>query len=1169
MMVRDMDSADGFKYKAFISYSHRDMKLAKRLHDFLENYHLPTTSCKRLDESERLADLLKNRGKKPLSPVFRDETDLPHGNLTEEIKAALRDSQFIIVLCTIRSAHPNEYNKTWVNEEVEYFKELHGEHSLRNIIPIVHRDTPETKLEDCLPAAIKAAGLFTPDIAAKGRKRTFSDVAAKLLNLHPDSLWDEFRHCERRKRCIIGGVAAAGILFAAYWGYDYYIPHYAYYADYVERHNIPQGLRPLSAEERSRLTCHYRFTTYKHRLIKVECLNSCSMPTSLFNPNPTPTKRPAALSLDYSSEDGKVTTQTYYDTTGKILQVRQVSDNAVTFRIAEKTKGGETKDYGNGGMNFSFGFSVVGFDEAADSISNPVAQLRLERDAATGDIISEKYCNAYGTPIANEIGIWGKTYQRDSAGRPIRCMYLNRAGEQTISTEGIAGEVYTYEPEYGRLGSISYYTIKDGKEIPCLTPENYATIQYTWKNGLLTEESFKDTKGKPCFNENGFSYTCWEYDGGGNTIKLDFKDKQHQPCYNDQKFSTVAYRYDKWGHVSEERFFNTKGAPCTDKDGLGGVRHNHNKQGLLLSQTVLDLKGNPSPGNKILPYATICNQYDSRSNLKEQRYLNAKGEPCNYTAGSHCTTVQRCYNERNKLEWKAFLDAQGKPTPCDTGNTFIKITHEEGETPSETVLLLDAEQKPCFTTLGIAAFKRIYNKNGQPTAYILLGKEGKRPCFHMAFGFASLRKEYDEHGYLAKESFWDENDSPCLNSAGYTAICYHYHDGYVSKKEYYGKDGRRILLPGGYDGERYEYTMGRISKVEYLMNDGEKDIVVNTADGFSVIEYTYDDRGKVTSETYRDSAGKRCHQKFAFSRAVFEYDSRGENLTYEAYFDADDHPLAFNGNYASVKREFDERDGQLLYEAYFGTDGKPVLNNEGYAAIRHERNERGDIVQTTFYDDATPAAPRSDGSFAYTQYTYDEQGNRTSVEFRDHEGNLILCDEQYAKAQYEYDSRGNCTVEQYSDEKGRPCDKIVGSSRKEKTFDDFGHETCIRHYSADGALQLTETFEYNRYGQFTTKSFSGIGWAEPYAVQKISYNAKGRISEILYLDTDGNPTKEGYARRQFLYDEYGNFLDFAFFDADGNPVKASDNDIQNDDAEPEEETDEDGTLKNWVDPLSH
>ena len=106
------NTADGYRYWAFISYSSKDDGVARKLHKRLESYRLPRDLVGRAGRDELVP--------KRLFPIFRDRDELPlSADLGSSIEDALRASRYLIVLCSRNSA-----TSRWVNEEVRYFKSL-------------------------------------------------------------------------------------------------------------------------------------------------------------------------------------------------------------------------------------------------------------------------------------------------------------------------------------------------------------------------------------------------------------------------------------------------------------------------------------------------------------------------------------------------------------------------------------------------------------------------------------------------------------------------------------------------------------------------------------------------------------------------------------------------------------------------------------------------------------------------------------------------------------------------------------------------------------------------------------------------------------------------------------------------------------------------------------
>jgi len=115
-MNRDGDSREAvtFRYWGFISYSHKDERRAAWLQRKLEGYS---------GHSKLVGNLRGEPLPKRLFPIFRDREELAGAaDLSEHIQQALRESRYLIVICS-----PNSAKSRWVNDEIKAFKSFGGE----------------------------------------------------------------------------------------------------------------------------------------------------------------------------------------------------------------------------------------------------------------------------------------------------------------------------------------------------------------------------------------------------------------------------------------------------------------------------------------------------------------------------------------------------------------------------------------------------------------------------------------------------------------------------------------------------------------------------------------------------------------------------------------------------------------------------------------------------------------------------------------------------------------------------------------------------------------------------------------------------------------------------------------------------------------------------------
>ena len=195
---------DERRYKAFISYSHRDERWARWLQRMLERYRVP----------KRLVGRSTPHGEVParLRPVFRDREDLSSAaDLSARIKQELAASENLIVICS-----PAAAESRWVNEEIRHFRELGRED---RILAVVVDGDPQADSASggCFPPALLESedGPRREPLAADvrryndGRHIGLLKVVAGILGIRLDELRRRDAQRRLRRRLINGAVAVA------------------------------------------------------------------------------------------------------------------------------------------------------------------------------------------------------------------------------------------------------------------------------------------------------------------------------------------------------------------------------------------------------------------------------------------------------------------------------------------------------------------------------------------------------------------------------------------------------------------------------------------------------------------------------------------------------------------------------------------------------------------------------------------------------------------------------------------------------------------------------------------------------------------------------------------------------------------------------------------------
>jgi WD40 repeat protein len=202
-----------YSYWAFVSYSHRDEKMGAWLHRSLEKFRVP----KPLVGRKHSDTVIPRR----FFPIFRDRDELPTAaSLGKQINQALRESRFLIVVCS-----PNAAKSQWVNEEIKYFKSLGREDRVMCFIVDGEPNAPTGQGQqdkECFPPAIRfqvdkngkllktAANPIAADArrGRDGRRNAFLKLIAGIIGVGFNKL--KRRESERRFRAM---TVASALMF--------------------------------------------------------------------------------------------------------------------------------------------------------------------------------------------------------------------------------------------------------------------------------------------------------------------------------------------------------------------------------------------------------------------------------------------------------------------------------------------------------------------------------------------------------------------------------------------------------------------------------------------------------------------------------------------------------------------------------------------------------------------------------------------------------------------------------------------------------------------------------------------------------------------------------------------------------------------------------------------
>lgn len=196
------------KYFAFISYNQKDTKWGKRLQHKLETYKMPATLC-----SEH------GWKRNPIYPVFFAPYEIQPGDLDEELKARLRASQNLIVVCS-----PNSAQSEWVGKEIRYFYSLgRSSHIYFFIVDGVPNSGDERECYNPVIKELGMAGYLGVNVheqvfrsAYLNKERAYVQLVTKLLGVEFDDIWK--RHQRLLKEQMLAWCMGVLLMLGALYG---------------------------------------------------------------------------------------------------------------------------------------------------------------------------------------------------------------------------------------------------------------------------------------------------------------------------------------------------------------------------------------------------------------------------------------------------------------------------------------------------------------------------------------------------------------------------------------------------------------------------------------------------------------------------------------------------------------------------------------------------------------------------------------------------------------------------------------------------------------------------------------------------------------------------------------------------------------------------------------
>lgn len=978
----------GFQYYAFISYKREDEKWAKWLQHKLENYRLPNIIRKEI-----------SRLPKYIRPVFRDKTDLGAGQLADSLRKELELSQYLIVICS-----PEASKSEWVGKEIDSFISMGR---TDNIIPfIISGDPNSTASEnDCFHPILKekAPELFGINIHEIGKEQAFIKVVAKLMNLRFDTLWQRHRRLQKRNR-IITVCTAILILFGLGFIWDYNSIKYEYYADYVDRWGIPEGILPLKSKEVKGRYFNYRFE-YKYKsnflnliktkgiLLRVACVNSFGNPID-FQSTETLDRYPIQ---EFEYENTKlyllrITYKDKYGNTCKYISYPTANKNTVDVVSREGTASSTLSSI----ASIQFSKTSMKHNLAKSSIG----RYQYERNAK-GEITRVYFRrNNDNEPVCDANGIYSVRYQLDSIGRPLKLRYLDDRGNAICDNVGVSGKNYAYD-NYGNMSRIEYVNLQ---EELTLNEQNWAVIENVSNEiGNIVMCKGYDSQNKPCLSGIYGSYMVKsEFDKHGLIIKSEFYDTSNNLTDAVRGYAIAKTIYEE-DTPTEQSFFDKNGRPAYSNRGVHRIVSSKND--ILCIEQYYGIDGEPCYID--LGFAEIRIVYSKEKRIEEETYYDELGNRC-CRKNSSISKIVQAYKGDDLVQVKYYDELDMPVNEYEKGIHTVRMIYDiKGNIEGEEYY--DKNESLAICNEGYASVKVVRDKNGNTRQQL----------------------QYDISGKLVRGAY------PAV-------IQQKYEKGQVVEEEYFDADNNRVASPShgfykqiiGYDEH------GHKSRITALSIDNVGDLLVK-----QICYITHDGKGNESEKYYCNINGDKIRQDGGIITTHCEWDNFG-NQTKAFFYDSNNKPMVHADGYAGWIAEYNKM-GKRTRLTYLDVNGNNCENIYGVKSIKTVLDNRGNLISESSYNKSNTLTCGSE-NYVTIEFKYDKKDRIIEIATYDKDHNLVVSPNGYARLKKRYNVKNQCVEERYYNSSDQIFDTKENPSIVLFSFDDYNNISEITFLKKDG-----------------------------------------------------------------------------------------------------------------------
>ena len=776
-----------------------------------------------------------------------------------------------------------------------------------------------------------------------------------------------------------------------------------------------------------------------------------------------------------------------------------------------------------------------------------------------GQLNSVSFLDSRGTPVANNLGLFGLRISRETNGATEIIQthwYEDEALAQPSTTRASLQWVY----ENGKLISrVSLDT--EGKE-------RKDGIHYNFfynEKAQLVKESYLDSEGNAYTLSSGASKREYDYRDLAfrvtmrtianeteaiHTFASSLNDGIDQGENYGSRTTEYLFSSGKKPRLKEIRYLTIEGASMPGEDGYSSKKMRYNAQGYLIKESYYGTEGKPFIIKKD-GYSAIAYEYNiENGECIKKSYLDEKGKlvVCRSMGWAYDNTKFSTKNGLPVVTRTRFGMNKKATSNADGYHKSIEYYDSNGRIIESR--WYDENDAPILDNQGVHAYHYKYTVRDLTQEISCYDCDSQRTV-SSSTGYAYVQYERDENGRTIKESYYDAKDKPTAKKGNtHSSVEWDYDEqGNCVEVRNFGPDGNLVISKeNGYAVLKQRWENGVLCEKEYFGINNEP--IICASNGAFRIVYS----GNTTE--YFDMNEQLAPGKDGYAKMIKTERQAGNGKTIEfRYYDADGNPALHKSYGCAIMIEHYNANGNFVGCEYLDSERNPVIDKRyRRASFTKTVDAKGNDQKVIFFGvDGEPNLCES--GYAIAEYNYDIYGNVTERRFYDTDGKALIYSTEFgaAKVTYSYNRYGDTIETSYFGENDEPILGKGGFASCSRKYDLRGNCVEERYYGDDGKLTLSDNGiaiykgAYDDRGRWLGASYFDIN-EKPVirkdnecAQVKNEYDALGHQTVSSTFGTDGKLLDvNGYATVRWGHDAFGNVISWSYFDAKGNPVLKED-----------------------------